>query len=316
MIDSLRLLLDRLATQPPSTRVSPEEALALTYRVILGRSPDEVSGSEIETQPSHRTLQHVGSAFASEEFLSAPLRHITRLRVGNPGRVTWHIHLPRSAGSKFVADWKATNRTAVSIPLLYRSDRPDWWKQVVNLLRQTSDALRRDEHVLVSGHMTLNMIDQYVLPADEVVTTLREPLARARSLYKYAVGMASGGLIENYPQDDEHKAYFVEGWRNHLCSAGLNPDRFTLSEFLHAGMCPDGALAAYLSHGGNPVDLGTFMRRADIKVVQQERISRAETRVNATTKADESPADVEWLTSFFKKDLAHYESIKKAYGLS
>lgn len=288
-------------------------ALHVKYRVLLSRAADEQAAITMQQlDPAGRT-NDVAEALGSAEFHADIYRHIDRLRAQSPSPVSWYFHLPRTAGSKFVADWRSRHGQATRFPL-NDSAQAVVWKSVARELLAVADHFAAGSPVLFCGHIHFRAVDRFVRAGDSLLTTVRHPVARAMSLYRYAVAMCQNREIVNYPADDDARSYFHKGWVSILAAHGLNPSGFGLSEFVSAGLCPDHQYAQFFAHTDDVRNLGKFMRHAGFRVFFQESLPDSEPLVNATLKQQVNDSDRAWLESFLRNDLRNYHSIVEEYG--
>ncbi|CAN5414423.1 hypothetical protein BH11PLA2_BH11PLA2_27260 [soil metagenome] len=322
IIDALELLVKQFALEPNvigdgKFEFSPANALWIKYRLLLGRAPDPNSIVEMhDLSPSDREL-NVVRALESPEFNCNICYHIDRIRRHFTSPVTWHFHLPRTAGSKWVSDWKRQGGHVIAIPL-FDPGLERGWNSIANELIVLNKCLQRNSRILISGHIAFRNADRFVRGEDSIIATVRHPVERAVSLYRYAVAMCQRRGVVNYPGSERVQNHFENDWHRNVSAANLDPDHFSIAEFFAAGFCADNQYANYFAQTDDVENLGTFMKHAGYTVVFQEQLSSSETPVNATLPAviDGNTNDQQWLTAFLKRDIKHYESIVRVFSNS
>lgn len=298
-----------------STIESVPEALDQAYRILLARFPDPVGYGVFNALSYPLALtdfaRHV---VGSEEFLGGWLRHIERVRGTIAQPITWHVHIPRTGGTRFAKKWLADGGYVFASPL-----RPDPFvidvdpiRSILNQLVHLYSALVEGVPVLVSGHVSLTEIAAGLRPQDTVIATTRHPVERALSVYRYAVTMAQGGnSITGYP-DEKQLKYFSAGWADRLKSLGLN-ETSTIREFILSPLCSEDELNTYLGMCDETVDLGKFLKDSGVIVLDQSDINDAE-RINSTLHNRVPKNDMDLLVRRVWTDIGRYQEIRQAYG--
>ncbi len=294
--------------------LSPSQALHIKYRILLSRAPDPHAVKDMQLRDSEARLLDVVRALESNEFHVHLHRHIDRLRNGSQTPFHWHFHLPRTAGSKFIADWQNQGGHVLRLPL-HNFKRVGGWKNVARELYTLYESFSQEKKILVSGHILFRHADPFFRPGDFAHATVRHPVERALSLYRYAVSMCQSSEIVNYPGDDRVRTYFKSDWRENIKAANLDPFGFSLPEFISRGLCPDNQFVRFFAQTDTVEDIGEFMRCAGFNVILQESLPSHELLVNGTQERlfHITDRDREWLAPFLRCDLQHYESIIREY---
>lgn len=297
------------------SELGTEQALNLKYRTLLSRSADHGAVADMPGRDPASRLQNAIAALESAEFHGDIFRHLDRLRGPLPTPVTWYFHLPRTAGSKFVEDWRADGGHAFQLPVLAASRASDG-AGVARALSALYSALECGAKVLIGGHVPFRAVDRFIRTTDRIHATVRHPVERALSLYRYAAAMCRSENVVGYPADATTRAHFGREWRKNVAAAGLDPDAFGLPEFMAAGMCPDNQFAEYFAQTDDAANLGPFMRAAGFAVTFQESHPRGSSVVNGTLAqaTDLGDSDRRWVAALLRQDLSHFDSIGREFA--
>lgn len=295
--------------------LSAREAARLKYELLLDRPADARERASLAAQRRSRTVRSLAGTLCATEFVARAPHHLTRMRDQLSGAVCWHIHLPRTGGTRYIRQGQERGDVFVSLHLDQQDDGRAGWAGVAARLLGLRDAVAEHRPVLVSGHVALRAVYPYVKPCDRIVTTIREPVARAVSLHQFARAMCAGTEVIGFPWSGDAFRRGGGAWRRTVAAAGLDPHGdFDLEAFLDAGLCPDGQYAAMLALDDRVVDLGTFLREAGIEVVHQESIPRSEPVVNAFAPArgETMGTDLRWVKRYFPLDIERHAQIVTA----
>jgi hypothetical protein len=224
----------------------------------------------------------------------------------------FHVHLPRTAGSALQSTWTERGGWFMRLPL----DDPHGGRdELAAALKEALDARRP---LLVGGHYPFRLLRPALQQGDVVYAAVREPVERAVSLYRYAVSMCQRGTIVNYPGDSAVRARWNDDWRDNVTARGLDPDAFTLTEFLDAGFCPDGSYREYFGEEAASEHLGPEMRGNGFVVLQgragQRLLGRRPVNRTTSTQWSISETDSALLGSRLEEDLVAFASISEAFA--
>ena len=222
----------------------------------------------------------------------------------------FHVHLPRTAGSALQRTWTERGGRFFRLPVSSAAE-------LQAIAVGVREALAAGQRVLVGGHYPYRALRPALQDGDIVYAAVREPVERAYSLYRYAISMCQNVEIVNYPADPSTRTHWNEDWRSNVAAKGLDPDDFSLAEFIEAGLCPDDSFRGYFGAGAEPQDLGREMRDNGFHVLRSGASGGLLGRepVNRTTSGElaVSAADRRLLESRLEADLAAYSSIEAAF---
>jgi hypothetical protein len=222
----------------------------------------------------------------------------------------FHVHLPRTAGSAMQRTWTDRGGRFFRLPAATA-------EEMEAIGRGLREALAAGQRVLVGGHVPYRSLGSSLQDGDVIYAAVREPVERAYSLYRYAVSMCQNVEIVNYPADPSTRAHWNEDWRTNVAASGLDPDDFSLADFVAAGLCPDDSFRGFFGAGAEARDLGREMRDSGYVVLRSGESGGLLGRqpVNRTTSGalTVSDADRSLLESRLPADLASYASILAAF---
>jgi len=290
------------------------EAVRLKYELLLDRPADARERASLAARRRSRTVRSLAGAMCATEFVANAAHHVSRMRGRLPGAICWHIHIPRTGGTRFVKQWLERGGVFVSLHLDRQDDgRAAGWAGVAARLLGLREAVAERRPVLVSGHVALRTVYPYVKPSDRIVTTIRSPVARAVSLHQFARRMCAATEATGFPWSGDAFRRGAMEWRTMVAAAGLDPHSdFDLEAFLDAGLCPDGQYVASLALDDYVEDLGLFLRDAGVEVVRQESIPGGEPVVNGsvpTGRTVSENSDLRWVERRFPADLERHAQI-------
>jgi hypothetical protein len=293
--------------------LSAREAARLKYELLLDRPTDAKERALLAARRRSRTVRSLAGTLCATEFVANAPHHVSRMRDQLPGAVCWHVHIPRTGGTRYVKQWLERGDVFVSLHLDRQDDGRAGWAGVAARLVGLREAVAESRPVLVSGHVALRTVYPYVRPSDRIVTTIREPVARAVSLHRFARRMCAGADVTGFPWSGDAFRRGAMEWRTMVAAAGLDPHGdFDLEAFLDAGLCPDGQYVASLALDDDLEDLGLFLRDAGVEVVRQESIPGAEPVVNGSAPAGRTVSgnpDLRWVERRFPIDLERHAQI-------
>lgn len=223
----------------------------------------------------------------------------------------FHVHVPRTAGSALQRTWSDRGGCFIRLPL----EQGDADAEILE--RRIHDALRSRQLVLIGGHYPFRLLKPALQEGDAVYTAVREPVERALSLFRYAVNMCQGKEIVNYPGGPAAREHWGSDWRSNVAGRGLDPDGFSLQEFLDAGFCEDGTFREYLGLEADASSLGAEMRDNGFTMVQGRLARRllGSRPVNRTGSGalQATIADRRLLDSRLAEDRRAFDSITDAF---
>lgn len=222
----------------------------------------------------------------------------------------FHVHLPRTAGSALQRTWTERGGRFFRLPVSTATEL-----EAIGL--GVREALAAGQRVLIGGHHPYRALRPSLQDGDVLYAAVREPVERAYSLYRYAISMCQNVEIVNYPADPGTRTHWNEDWRSNVAATGLDPDDFSLAEFIEAGLCPDDSFRSFFGAGAEPEGLGQEMRTNGFHVLRSGASGGLLGRepVNRTTSGalTVSAADRRLLESHLGADLAAHASIEAEF---
>lgn len=162
--------------------------ISLVYRCILQRHIESIEIVEQHTKNHSSLSDLIDFLFFSPEWKSRSVELF--LRAFPDKERVWHPHIPKTAGSSFFSAAYQSGASYFNTNIL----------EGASSLTEIGSAFRiACNPLLISGHFPVHQFENVIGSFDQIVTFVRDPLERAKSMFQYSRDVVDGS-------DRVHKA--------------------------------------------------------------------------------------------------------------